>query len=69
MKNLFFLFFLTLSFTSFAQTQEAPNHCKVASEKVKEAANNFGNGNYGSAAENLGEAAAAATLCIREEND
>ena len=65
MKNLFFLFFLTLSFSSFAQ--QAPDHCKVASDKVKEAANNVGNGNFGTAGENIGEAAAAAALCIRDK--
>lgn len=66
MKYVFFVFSLALSFNSFAQ--EAPNHCEVAVEKAKEAADNFGNGNFGTAAENLGEAAAAASLCIREED-
>ena len=67
MKNLMILFFLALSFSSFGQSADPPevDHCEVASEKAREAANDFGNGNFGDAAHNAGEAAGAAYECAK----
>ena len=49
------------------QENEKPDHCSIAGEKMKEAANEFGHGNIGNAAEKIGEAAGAAVECIREK--
>jgi hypothetical protein len=48
------------------ETPDKPDPCKDVPDKVKEAADHFGHGDFGTAAEKLGEAAGAAFECVRD---
>jgi hypothetical protein len=47
-------------------TWENPDHCANASDRAREAANDFGHANLGDAAEKAGEAAAAGVECAKD---
>lgn len=48
-------------------TAEKTDHCKEAVKETKEAANSFGHGDFGDAAEHAGRAAAAGKMCVQEK--
>ncbi len=50
------------------EAPDKPDHCKEASDRVKEAADHFGHGDFGTAAEKIGEAAGAARECLRDKS-
>lgn len=48
---------------------QTDDHCQNASDLLRDAADDFGNGNYGSAAAKLGQSAGAAVMCREQKKE